>query len=263
MGKILKNRLLVFYILVTLLLLAHGLFDSFFKIDNTTVLLLIILLLLPYFGLIKKIKYGDFEAEITHQEVSDMEKRVEQIEPKKPTSDHDYILELAKSDIQLALAKIRIEMEKRLDFLNEIYIPKDEKKPYQTLREIVWALTYKGIIDDKLAHAIQDALSITNRAIHGESISEKDAYKLADSANKLLAELDFVVIEHALKSTKEEKISKTDIKDFLQGSYKLTTIALDSKNPVKKIYMLNQTELYAFLESFDEKSEILVGLKRT
>ena len=59
-NKLGKNNYNLFFVIIIIVMLVHGLFGEYFKIDNVTVLLLLILILLPYFHLIRKIKYGPF-----------------------------------------------------------------------------------------------------------------------------------------------------------------------------------------------------------
>ena len=110
------------------LLAAHTLSVQRVVVDNTSLVLLLIIVASPFVAAIKKIKIGDFEAEIQPDEVKQLAKQVEQVLPAiapestPPLSPNDTgaaILELAQSDPVVALAKLRIEIESRLRRLAE------------------------------------------------------------------------------------------------------------------------------------------------
>src|SRR5690606_27913800 len=85
--------------------------------------LVAIILFSPFIAAIKRIKIGEFEAEIDSEEVKKVTKEVSSSLPEAPqdappTSDRPVaiqaIRELAKSDRVIALAKLRIEIETTL-----------------------------------------------------------------------------------------------------------------------------------------------------
>lgn len=159
------------------LIVIHGLFDSEFKIDTVSILLIIIILLLPYIPLIRKIKYGDFEAEITREEVDAVKEkaneiRVEHAEPERAKTIKD---ELVTLDFQLALAKIRIEIEKKMRLLYQIYFPDlpDYTRRHAGIKGMMVELRKKGIVSQELYSALLDLVGLANRAIHGEEISHE------------------------------------------------------------------------------------------
>lgn len=258
-----KKMQIIFYLFIFALLVLHTFFENGIKIDTTTVLLLLLGLLIPYFPQIRKIKYGDFEAEISHAEVKDATKKVDEISQNKDKdplkqSEIDALKKVAETDLQLALAKARIEIEKKLRLLAEIYLPKE--KTHASLRELLIVLRENKIIDQQLADALGSIIPIANRAVHGEVIAEGDAHRLIEAAGKVLDELNFVVIEHALGSMRSQKITKKDVKEYRNGQYKLTTIYSTDKRAEKRVYLLNQVELEALLTSYDEIGEFVVGL---
>lgn len=251
-------------IAIIILLIVHGLWDGFFKIDNTSVLLLLILILLPYFPLITKIKFGDFEAEITHKEIKDIRKKIEDIPKKEEDTKNPKkgleLKNLAIKDPNLALAKVRIEMEKKLRFLTEIYL--DEKGENLSMRNMIQKLEEKKIIDSNLGSLLRDISNVANRAIHGEDVSKQDAIELVDFAGRAMDELSFVVIKHALKSEHARIIKPKDVDKYGESKYILKTVIPYVDNPQLKTYKLNQAELNAFLEGYDEYAEFLVGLEK-
>lgn len=263
--KLGKNRLKLFTILILVLIIIHGLFNDFFKVDNTSILLLLILILLPYLPLIKKIKFGDFEAEISNEEIKSIEKKVKEIPEKQhrkiKSKKVENLQELAESDPTLALAKARIEIEKKIRSLGQIYL-KGKTVSSLSLRRIINELMEGGILELPLDALLNDVLTVANRAIHGESVSKGNAIKLVELASKAIDELDYVVIDRVLKSESSEVITTHDMEDFMEGDYILKTVVPYVKNPEVRTYHLNQAELDAFLEGYDEVAEFIVSLER-
>ncbi len=265
MKKLRKNHLKLLTILILILVIAHGLFDDFFKVDNTSVLLLLILILLPYLPLIKKIKFGDFEAEISNEEIKSIEKNVEEIpvkQRKKIRSEKvENLKELAENDPTLALAKARIEIEKKIRSLGQIYI-KNKTARSLSLRRVINELMGGRILEFSLVALLNDVITVANRAIHGESVSKGNAIKLVELASKAIDELDYVVIERALKSADSEVITTRDMEILMEGDYVLKTVVPYVKNPEIRTYHFNQAELDAFLEGYDEVAEFIISLER-
>lgn len=254
----------IFSVLLVSLIISHGLFDSSFKIDNVTVLFVIILILLPYFHLIRKIKYGDFEAEITQKEVSAIEKKADEIPENKNEKIKTEIVEqlndLVEYDPNLALAKARIEIERKVNALANVYLKK-QPRPYG-LRSLVRELRENKIIDQNLGALLNDVVAVANRSIHGQDISKENAVKLISIAGKVIYELDLVVINNALKNETKEIIDWKQAKEYMDGRYILKTIIPLVKNPEMKTYKLNQVELDAFIEGYDEYAEFMISLEK-
>ena len=59
------------------MLITHSVPDKNITVDNTSIILLIIIFLSPFISAIKKIKFGDFEAEIDSKEVQKIKADVE------------------------------------------------------------------------------------------------------------------------------------------------------------------------------------------
>ncbi len=259
-----KRNALIITIIIVLIVL-HGLSDNFFRIDNTTVLLLIVIILIPYIPLIKKIKFGEFEAEITHDEIRKIEKKVEKIPEKKQkklsSEKPDILKDLVESDPALALAKARIEIEKRVRFLGQIYL-KQKKSNKVGLTELAVDLFEKDVIDESLQNLLIDIIKVANRAIHGEFVSKDDAIRLVDIANRAIEELEYVVINHALMSGKAKTINKKEAARYIGSKYIVKTIVPYVRNPEMRTYYLNQAELDEFLEGYYETAEYIVSVER-
>lgn len=177
---------------------------------------------------IKKITGAGVSAEMT-EEVNEIARKVNEIPQKveKPEEEDENLLnlkELAESDPQLALAKVRIEIEKQLNLLYDIYVPENTRPRYRlSPRSILENLRKKDIIEQPLAAVLQDIIGVANKAIHGEDISPENAVKLIETANTALSELEYVIINHALKTAKSEIVDHSTVEAYSNAEYLLTT----------------------------------------
>ncbi len=260
-----KKRNIVLTIAIVILILIHGLSENLFKIDSTSVLLLIVIILLPYIPSIRKIRYGDFEAEITPEEIRKIEKKIEKIPEKKhkkvTSVKQDVLKDLVETDPPLALAKARIEIEKRIRALSQIYI-KDKMRESFSLTGLVHDLSDENVLDERLESLLIDVITVANRAIHGEYVSKVDAVRLLGIAQRVIEELEYVVINHALKSGRVKIISKTEAENYIDSEYILKTVVPYVKKPEMRTYHLNQVELDAFLEGYYDTAEYIVSVER-
>lgn len=258
----------IYVLILVALILVHGLFDTYFKIDNVTILLVLIILLLPYLSLIRKVKYGDFEAEITKEDVNALKEKVEEVAvgDQAPSNEQqeNELKALAESDLQLALAKVRIEIEKKIKNIYQIYFPSfSEYLHYRTsVNAMIRELNKKGIVDSQLCNALTDLVSVANRAIHGEDISTENKKVLVNSAIDLLSKLDSFVIDHALLTMKKEITDSETVDQYANAIYKVNTIVPYVNKPEIRSYVLNQSELYAFLDDYGETAEFVIEIKK-
>ncbi|MFA5080515.1 MAG: hypothetical protein WC472_02725 [Candidatus Paceibacterota bacterium] len=251
--------------LIILLIIIHGLFNTLFLIDYTTVFLVLILVLSPYFSLIKKIKIGEFEAEISGKEIKVIEEKSDNLIFKEGNQiKNDKMFEdlhaLAENDIKLALAKVRMEIEDRIKFLEEVYLKEGFKKT--GLKRAIEMLIRKNVIDSSLGALLNDVVTVANRAIHGEYVSEENAFKIIDLAIKVMSELDYVMLNKVFKSTKTDLITTKELEGYQNDNYLLKTIIPYANNPEIRTYNVNQAELSAFLEGLENVAEFLISLER-
>ncbi|MDD1607853.1 MAG: hypothetical protein LUQ18_05045, partial [Methylococcaceae bacterium] len=122
----LKNLWWIPFGIAFLLLGVHSFKIADMNVDSTSILLLAVMLSSPFIATIRKIKFGDFEAEINNEEIqkiqSEAEKTLIENQEDKDERPEIYatsnaIKALASSDPVIALAKIRIELEKILVLL--------------------------------------------------------------------------------------------------------------------------------------------------
>ncbi|MGI0134851.1 MAG: hypothetical protein ACREBW_07845 [Candidatus Micrarchaeaceae archaeon] len=252
--------------LAFVLIIVHGFFDGVFKVDNISIFLLIILALLPFLPLVRKIKWGEFEAEISKAEIDKIEEKALEVPEKaqskiSPVSKVESLTEITEKDPVLGLAKARIEIEKRIMGLGQIYLSRQAKR-VTNLRSSIQELVSADVFSAKLGALLIDVVAVANRAIHGESVSPDNAIRLAGVSAKAINELDEVVLEHALKSASSETITPAAMKSFSEGRYVLKTVVPYVKNPEIRTYHLNQPELDRLLSSYDEYAEFIVSLEK-
>lgn len=267
---ILKNLWWVAFVLAVILLVVHSLKIATLNVDSTSILLLIIILISPFISAIKKIKYGDFEAEIDPKEIqkikSDLEKNIEtnkeeDLNRPKIYEAMDSIRELAESDPVIALAKIRIELEKvllRLARTSSIVTKR------ATLGALIQKLSNQEIISIQVGKSLREVVSICNRAIHGELISAESAGTIVELGIDLIEELYWDIQEQTTTGSiiSEEVITPSESSDYYEKKkYRLTSITPYVEDPKKTVRELTQEQLDDFLENYQEYAEFIVELK--
>jgi hypothetical protein len=269
MRKFIANNLWIFTTLLALcLLVAHTFPNDKFHVDSTSVILLIIVFISPFISAIRKIKYGDFEAEIDPKEVDKIKNEIEgQDSPsrddyeKKPEIFNviDSILELAENDTVLALAKLRIEIEKIVTRFHE----KIEKKSrFRPMGRMIAELSKEGLIQQSALGPLKEVISICNRAVHGETIRDTDAMTITDIGTRLLADLYFGYQERILEPTEKEDLTKEEMNEYWDAKYEVTTVVPLVEKPYRSTRIVNQEELDELLEGYEEYAEFLVGIRR-
>lgn len=255
------------------MLLCHGLGVRQIVVDNTSLILLGVMLLRPFVASIKKVKIGEFEAEIQPDEVSRVARQAERSLPINPPGDVPLretdeaataIRNLAESDPVVALAKLRIEIETRLRRIENRIDPAATKRNRpMALASIIRKLASQEVFDADLGESIRDVVSICNRAIHGEDIRDVDARKIIDTGADLLEVLDLAVRHYASNHPIEVvTISPQECEELSTSLYKLTTIVPLVENPKRHVYRMTQDELDDYFDGYSEFAEFVVGLER-
>lgn len=180
---------------VLLLALAHLIWPSL-TIDAIT-LALVVIAIIPWLGpLFKSIKLpGGLEVEY-----KDLEETTERLEstgllpatPNAPPPTLAFLL-VAQEDPNLALAGLRIEIEKRLFALAE----KTGGMPRK--RGVGGYLLYlrdKGVLTQEQHSVLADMIGLLNSAVHGAEVRKDIAAWAMDVGPKLLTELDRRIEEY-------------------------------------------------------------------
>ena len=253
-------------LLILALLIAHTFQWNKLKIDNVTLALVGALFVLPLLESLKKIRLGEFEAEIAQQEVSAAVAKASSDLPALPPEDapskSSPIMDLVRKDPQMGLAKLRIDMEQALKAQDRIgdvsAAPKGRGAP---LSKIVKALEHSGDLSSDVAASLRDVLSIANRAVHGESVTTESAEMLSLLGIQILDEL-WDIYKRKVAEPLQSLIIDSSYLDRLRSSkYRVVTASPLVRNPTIALRVLDQSGLDEFLEGYDEFAEFLVSIE--
>jgi len=267
---IIANAWWITLVLGLIMLIAHTLSLNVIKVDNTSIILLIVIAISPFISAIKRIKYGEFEAEINPKEIEKIKKEVrEQVKddernekPPESVSHIRAIQGLVESEPILALAKLRIEIEKVLKKIFRITGLKNRQKRPMSAGQIAYSLAAAEIINKNIAQSIQEVISICNRALHGEDIRIQDAKSIVDVGTSLLSELDINADDLLLKPIESVEVSQDIVDEYLSAKYRVTTIIPLIEQPKKEIRILDQEGLDELLEGYNEYAEFIIEVNK-
>jgi hypothetical protein len=255
------------------MLVCHGLGVRRVVVDNTSLILLALVLISPFVAAIKRIKIGEFEAEIQPDEVARLAQQAKKslssepsVRPLPPeTSEASAaIRDLAETDPVVALAKLRIEVESRLRRLDRRpNLSGADQGRSAPLTQVIRELVSRQVLWPEFGTSLRDVISICNRAVHGEDIRDVDARRIINTGTELLEVLDRTVRDYASAHPTETTVITAKERDELAAArYRLTTIVPYVDKPERRMYLLTQEELDAFLDGYSEFAEFVVGLER-
>jgi hypothetical protein len=252
------------------MLAAHTFSFDRVKVDNTSIILLVVILLSPFVSAITRIKYGDFEAEIDPKEVQKIKNEVsaQTINADEPAQDSDIeetinsLSALVESDPILALAKLRIELEKALNRLFGMTHKEDKAKRVVSPMRLIHSLSSEDILPKDIAQTTREVMLICNRAIHGEDIRKQDAETVVESGASLLITLRSYARNYVLEPIETVPIDKSTLDEYWGAQYRVTSIIPLSDTPYKNVRILDQEGLDGFLEGYNEYAEFVVEVKK-
>lgn len=248
------------------LLGAHVLKWDALRVDALTLALLGLLLVIPLAELIRKIKVGEFEAEIGGDEVARAQAKAAVELPPAPEATigmfEERVRELLRDDPPLALAKVRIEVEKALKILYSATAESEPDWRRLSLGGLVDELVRKEVLSRPLASVLRDVITLANRAVHGESVEPAATKQLALLGVRLVRELQQLWMKRALRPVESGVISREEVDRYSAARYKVTTVVPLVENPTRNTYILDQDELYSFLEGYEEYAEFIVAIER-
>lgn len=259
--------------LAMLLLVLHTIGVSAIKVDNTSILLLIITivcLLAPY---LTKIRFGEFEAEIGSKEVERLKETVEKHIPKPteakgtiPITEHtkagNAITELVVIDPVLALAKLRIELERVLTALYKVAGTFERSRHPIGASMLAQRLTNMEVIPKELLGVITEVVQLCNRAIHGETVRPPQAEAIVNQGVRLLESLYSQLSKFRFEPKDTQKIGKEELSKYMEAKYKVVTVIPYVDKPVKLTRILNQEEFDRLLEGYEEYAEFIVEVSK-
>jgi len=268
---IINNVWWVTLLIAIVLLVAHTLSIQEVTVDSTALTLLIIILISPFIPSIKKIKFGDFEAEINPKEVQRVKEEVDaqlssveevNIEVSKNLKTLEKIKTLSKEDPVLALAKLRIEIEKVIARLHASINMGSHIRRTPSLIRMIVELSHNELLSMKFSDSLREVISICNRAIHGEEIRKQDAETIINTGIDLLHFLYAETPSIIVKETEEEIVDNKNVDEYMEAKYQVTTVVPLVENPKKKVYILNQQGLDEFFDGYNEFAEFVVEIKK-
>lgn len=195
-----KNDKIKYFITipVILLLMLHLICPNI-KIGPTTISLLVIAIV-PWLGsLFKSLKLPGGTELIYNNELQKAEDESEKaglLVQKEEVSKFDYPFQsVAEEDPQLALAGLRIEIEKHLKDIAKLYNITNVK--YINIRNLIKMLSEKNIINREQNSILLDMIGILNQAAHGE-LQNKDFARewVLHFGPRLLGSLDILKDKH-------------------------------------------------------------------
>lgn len=202
--KLVKNRKNIYLgliiIIAIFLLICHVFSLGDVKVDNACLYLLVILLAIPFLSSIQKLKFGNIEAHIKSGEVNKAADSVNQSlaaaaeapepPPIKDYSQKDveqlfiYFAFMVENNPVLCLASLRIELEK---IIRAMYIPEfGENANIYNLHVMVHQLSQRKKIPVGISGALNDVVSICNKAIHGYQIEVNEAKSVTQMGISLM-----------------------------------------------------------------------------
>jgi hypothetical protein len=264
--KLLRFTQVILLVITVFLLVSHIIKWSAIQVDSITLALVGLLLVIPLVDLIRKIKLGDFEAEIGKAEVSKAQAKaaVDLTPPSEEEQDisEKQVRELLRSDPRLAMAKIRIELEEALKRLYAAAIGSEPDLRKTSLGRLVDALVQRQVLRGPVASSVRDVITLANRAVHGERIEQNAAEELALLGVRLVHEIQQAYLEHLLQPVEKEVIAPQEVDRYRSARYKVTTIVPLVENPKKNIYVFDQEALESFLEGYEEYAEFIVSIEK-
>lgn len=268
---LLHNVSWIVFLIALALLISHVVGWKQITVDTTTLLLLAFLLVSPFIEQLRKIKVGEFEAEIAPYEVekvkSEVDKRLGTVEVREPITPEvrsvgENLLDLLDRDHVLALAKLRIKLEQALTRLHLIATPVTKQRQHAGLNSLVGDLVRSGILPAQQSGPLREVVSLCNRAVHGEYVRPTDARSIIDIGIRILKEIDSILEEFIVKPTETQTLSPADVSAYKDAKYRVTTVVPLVENPVRNVRILDQEGLDLLLESYEEYGEFLVSIDK-
>lgn len=179
-----------------MLIVVRGFWSDIFTVDVFTVLILFILSIPFVAQYLRKAKFAGAEFEFK-DEIRETEKlvqlSVEQAAKSESAGERKIlpfetfklsaVRELLDSDPVLALAALRIEIERKFKLLvDSLDLPIRNE---WSISKLIEAIKKRELLSSEQVTALQKIISMCNKAIHGSSISKKEAREIIELAEEL------------------------------------------------------------------------------
>lgn len=268
---LLHNISWIVFLVALVLLISHTVGWEQITVDNTTLLLLALLLVSPFIEQLRKIKVGEIEAEIAPIEVEKVKSEVdESLGPEKVPepimlerrSTEDSLLDLLDRDHVLALAKLRMELEKSITRHYQLSTRNVKQRRHMGLNRLVSDLVQSGIFPAQLSGPLREVILLCNRAVHGEYVRPADARSIIDIGIRILDEIDSIFDGFIAEPKETKPLSQADVNTYRDAKYRVKTVVPLVENPVLNVRILDQDGLDKLLEGYDEYAEFLVSIEK-
>jgi len=184
------------FIIGIILIVIHGLWQNIFLVDGITILILFILSIPFISQYLKKAKFPGAEFEFK-EEIRETQKLVElSVQKAKEAEDSGKakilqfetfklyaIRDLLDSDPVLALAALRIEIEKKLKsaaaFLGI------QMRANLSISKLIEEVRKREVLSSEQINALRMIVNMCNKAIHGSLISKEEAMEIIELTEEL------------------------------------------------------------------------------
>lgn len=186
----------IIFTMGTALIIVHGFWSNMFKVDLISISILFILSIPFVAQFLRKAKFPGAEFEFK-DEIRETQKLVQLSVEKAKEAENageakvlqfetfklSAIRELLESDPVLALAALRIEIERKIKLAaNFLEIPKKER---YSISKILEAFKRKEFLSYDQINALQKIVTMCNEAIHGSLISKEESTEIIDLTEEL------------------------------------------------------------------------------
>jgi len=231
------------------------------RVYSTALILIGIFIAIPYIGLIRKLKIGDFfEAEISEKEFANIRSNlpfcadVSQLDSEQPNPINLEITRLFQHDVQLGCAKLRIETESILTLMDSRLNSASQQHRPGPLNQLIRRLIANDVISPDLANSLGDVIGVANRAIHDEVVRRQDAVEIGDLGIEILERLQHLFRHHVIDPVSIEIIGNDELEGWMEARYRITTVIPLVENPSINVRIIDQEEFDDFLDGYDEST---------
>ena len=189
-----NNQWMIIVLLGLALIIIHGFWNNFFMVDYYTIIIFVILSIPFLSHFLKSAKVAGAEFEF-REEIESTKKVVQQsveIAKSKATGKSKTVKfetfnlystkKLLNSDPILALASLRIEIERKLSLAVKFF---KLRVKGENLSEFIEALKMKEILNPEQVSALRKIVDMCNKAVHGYTITREEAGEIVDLAEEL------------------------------------------------------------------------------
>jgi hypothetical protein len=176
------------------LIVVHGFWNDLFVVGYLTIIILLILSIPFLSHFLKRAKVAGAEFEF-RDEIENTKKIVKQSVEKSKSKNNGKskplpfetfnlhtVRRLLESDPILALASLRIEIEKKLRLATKFFKLPSKKN---SLSQIIDSLMEREILSSEQISALRKIIEMCNKAIHGYEISKDEVREIVDLTEEL------------------------------------------------------------------------------